>query len=330
MNSFLQSREWADFQIKLSRDIFWLNKKLVIKYNLPLGMNYLYCPRPEFRNKEDFSDFIKEAKKIGVKEKSLFLKIEPAINENFDIENSIRPGSQKTRQVKIENLKFKIAKSAQPQDTLILNLDKSDDDLLSQMHSKTRYNIRLAQKHKIKIEQTTDPKKIDIFWELAIKTSARDSFSYHNKEYYQKMLEILGKNGMVKLFLAYKKLASQNQQLISVPIAAILVMFYKDQAIYLHGASNHNFRQFMAPYLLQWEAIKEAKKRKCLSYDFWGVKPKPLPHTPYTIHHPWDGITKFKTGFVPEGEFLHYPDALDLILKPFWYRIYRLIKLTRR
>jgi lipid II:glycine glycyltransferase (peptidoglycan interpeptide bridge formation enzyme) len=314
MNSFLQSKEWADFQKSIGRQVFLVDKKLIIKYNLPLGMNYLYCPRPEFKNKEDFSDFAKEAKKIGIKENSMFLKIDPPATQ-VELGEVLRAGSAK----------FKITKSVQPQDTLILSLDKSENDLLAQMHSKTRYNIRLAQKHQIKIEQTTDPKKIDIFWQLAIKTSTRDGFSYHTKGYYQKMLEVLGKNKTVELFIAHKD---------TTPVAAILVLFYKNTAIYLHGASDHNFRQLMAPYLLQWQAIKEAKKRKCDFYDFWGVQPKPIPlttlhHTPSPLHHPWAGITKFKTGFAPEGNFLHYPDALDLILKPFWYRIYGLIRSAR-
>lgn len=310
--SFLQSHEWSDFQSKIGRKIFSINKKSVMKYNLPLGMNYLYCPRPDFKNKEEFVEFIHETTKIGKKEKSMFLKIEPDFSEDFPLNADSRIAKN-----------FQISKTIQPQNSLLLDLKINEEEILANMHPKTRYNIRLAQKHKVKIEQTIDPKKIDIFWQLAIKTGTRDGFRYHEKEYYKKMLEILGKKEMVKLFIAYKN---------NAPAAAILVVFYKNTAIYLHGASDHNFRQLMAPYLLQWEAIKEAKKRKCLFYDFWGIKLSQnlnIKTLEPDINHPWYGITKFKLGFAPKGQFIHYPDALDLIFQPFWYRVYGLLKRSK-
>lgn len=300
--SFLQSSKWAEFQESFGRKTFRIEKKLVIKYPLPLGLSYFYCPRSYFEDEKLLKDFLHEAQKIARKENAIFLRIEPDVNSNFTL--------QILNQITKSN--FKIVKNMQPQDSLILDLGHTEETLLENMHSKSRYNIRLSEKHGIKIIKSTDIKDVDVFYNLAIKTSARDGFSYHKRSYYDKMLNVLGKDKTIELFIAYHG---------NLPTAAILIMFYKDTAIYLHGASDHKYRNLMSPYLLQWEAIKEAKKRGCKTYDFWGIAPKENIE-----NHPWSGITRFKMGFAPNGDIVHYPGAFDLIYQPFWYKIYTLIR----
>ncbi len=112
------------------------------------------------------------------------------------------------------------------------------------------------------------------------------------------MLEIPG----VELFLADFK---------NKIIAANIVVFWEKTAIYLHGASDYEQRNLMAPHLLQWEQIKEAKKRGCIEYDFWGIDEKK-----------WPGVTRFKKGF--GGREVEYPGAFDLIFQPVWYKIYKI------
>ena len=187
------------------------------------------------------------------------------------------------------------------------------------MHQKTRYNIRLAEKHNVKIIHSTNVDDIDIFYNLAITTAARDNFSYHPREYYKKMLEILGPSKMLELYIAYTSTPLHHKPF---SVAAILVLFYKDTAIYLHGASDHSYRQLMAPYLLQWQAIKDAKNRGCKLYD--------LQLTTYDSSHPWAGVTRFKTGFAPNQAVIHYPDCYDLVYKPAFYLIYNLVNYFRK
>ena len=69
----------------------------------------------------------------------------------------------------------------------------------------------------------------------------------------------------------------------------------------------------MAPHLLQWEQIKEAKKRGCIEYDFWGIDDKK-----------WPGVTRFKRGF--GGREINYPNAHDLVFQPIWYLIYKIAR----
>ena len=293
--SFLQSFEWGEFQESLGRKIWRLEigenlKALVIKHDLPLGKSYLYCPRPVF-SEEKWQSFLKEMQSIAKKEKSIFLKIEPSKSFKFQV----------------SSFKFiKSQKQIQPAKTLILDISKPEEELLSQMRQKTRYNIKLAHKQGIEIGIISLPRQeeIESFWQILSQTAKRDKFHLHPKIYYQKMLGILGEAGLVKLFIAEYK----NQI-----IAANIVCFFNETAIYFHGASDYNFRHLMAPYLLQWQAILEAKKLGFKFYDFWGIDEKK-----------WPGVTRFKKGF--GGEEIIYPDTFDLVFLPGWYWIYNIVR----
>ncbi|MDP2934721.1 MAG: peptidoglycan bridge formation glycyltransferase FemA/FemB family protein, partial [bacterium] len=174
-------------------------------------------------------------------------------------------------------------------------------ELLEKMHPKTRYNIQLAQRKGVKF-QASIPRiqNFKDFWRLMEETTKRDGFHSHPKEYYRKLLEIPG----VELFVAEHD---------GKIIAANIVVFYDKQAIYLHGASNYEQRNLMAAPLLQWEQIKEAKKRGCVEYDFWGVD-----------EQKWPGVTRFKKSF--NGKEIEYPGAYDLIFQPMWYEVYKIAR----
>ena len=282
--SFLQSAQWQEFQKALGRRTWRLHKVLVIKHDLPLGKNYLYSPRPSVMSVAGQS-FLNDVKKIAEEEKSIFLKVEP------------------DREFRISNFEFrKSPKRLQPQRTIILDITKSGDDLLKQMHQKTRYNIRLAQKKNVAVEQ--DNGQVEKFLELSKQTAQRDKFYLHPQDFYRGMIKVLGPSGMVKLFLAKRQ---------GRIIAANLVCFFGKTAYYLHGASDYNFRNLMAPYLLQWQAILQAKELGCEQYDFWGID-----------ENKWPGVTRFKRGF--NGHEITHPGAFDLIFRPIWYQIYQLAR----
>nr|MCR4790007.1 peptidoglycan bridge formation glycyltransferase FemA/FemB family protein [Treponemataceae bacterium] len=92
-----------------------------------------------------------------------------------------------------KNAKFKALKKnavdIQPPDTTILDLTKSEDDLLSAMKSKWRYNIHLAEKKGVRVEKGTS-KDIDVFYNLYLATSKRDGIAIHSKKYYSDLLEL--------------------------------------------------------------------------------------------------------------------------------------------
>ncbi len=301
MSQFLQSGEWADFQESLGRKSWRFLVKddgkiiasaVIVKYPLPFGQSYLYCPRGPIFIKNIPAILFNKLKELAKIEKAAFLKIEPRAEVGD-----------------LKKIGFKEAAPVQPKNTLVLDLKKSEVDLLNSFHPKTRYNIRLAEKKGVKIRVSTDKKDVEHFWQLIQQTAKRDNFSPHPKEYYSALVEKLGQAEMLKMFIA----EYENKIL-----AINLVIFFGNTAPYLHGASADESRNLMAPHLLQWVAIKEAKNRNCLWYDFWGVAPLNQPE------HPWVGVTRFKEGF--NGQRIDYVGTWDLPVKRFWYKLYKAIK----
>ena len=97
-------------------------------------------------------------------------------------------------------------------------------------------------------------------------------------------------------------------------IAGLLGVIWKDQGIYYYGASDHDNRGLMAPYRIQWRAMRYCKERDCKTYDLLGIAPEGAGHT-----HPWHGISEFKEKF--GGKVVTYPAEQVMVLRPWKYRL---------
>ncbi len=303
-----QTPLWGEFQKSLGVDnlqfAVFVDKKLIafvqifIK-KLPFRLTKIEIPRGPLlqetgnrKQETEISDLlISEIEKIAQERNAVFAR--------FDFQ----------KDCEIDSLKFKTAREENfPLATIRLNLAKSESELLAAMHPKGRYNIRLAQKHGVKVSVE---KEVGEFFTLLQKTTARDGFAGHSQNFYQKFVEQLGENCV--LFVARKK---------SIPLAAILVTFAGDTATYYFGASDHTFRHLMAPYLIQFEAIKMAQKQGCQFYDFLGVAP------PGSSKHRLSGVSNFKKKF--GGEVVEFPSPKVLVFKPIFYALFRFAKFWRR
>lgn len=314
-SEFLQSWEWGEFQVKAGNKIYRVgieeNGEIIgaatlIKKPLFLGLNYFYCPRGpvikdlgfkildlgnnknEFARSNKITDILfSEIFNLAKKEKAVFLRFEPKF--------------------KILNHKLKIINTIdiQPSKTIILDLSKSKDELLAAMHQKTRYNIRLAEKKGVQIIEA-GLKQFDDFWQLMEATRDRDDYKLHAKDYYKTMLS--RESNFIRLFLAIYK---------NKTVAAAVVSFFGDTAAYMHGASANFDRNVMAPFLLQWHIIKEAKNYGYKHYDLYGID-----------ETKWPGVTRFKRGF--GGQQKKYPGTFDLIFNPMWYNVYTFLRKIRR
>lgn len=290
--TFLQSPEWERFQKILGRKTWRAAGNLVIEHKLPYGFTYLYSPRPGEINE----GFLSEVADIAAKEKNIFLKIDP------DMEAS---GLQQKLGVPSDPL--------QPPKTLIVDISKSEDELLSAMHEKTRYNIRLADRKGVLVVnfmRTTFREDFDVFWKMLQNTASRGGFYIHERKHYENLLQIKTRDFSNELFFArYQKKT----------LAAVMINFYypSGTATYLHGASSREHKEVMASYLLHWQVLLEAKKRGFKFYDFWGVDEKK-----------WPGLTRFKRGF--GGGEVVYPKSIDIVFRPFMYNFYRIVKFFRK
>lgn len=314
-SQFLQSWLWGEFQKKVGRDIWrfgvlegdnLLGSAQVIRHTLPFSKNYLYCPRgpvvdgklPVEKYQQVWSELFDEIVSRAQKEEAMFVKIEPPIEKA-----GRRIFDSLTKQYILEPVDF-----VQPQDSWYLNLSKSEEELMQVMHYKTRYNIRLAERKGVKVRLAENDDDFEKFWQLNLVTGQRDRFRSHSRDYYYQMFNTLRNSGLLKLYLA-----EYNKEVLAVNF----VVLFGDSAAYIHGASSDQHRNVMAPHLLQWRQIQQAKKDGFRYYDFWGVAPGETSEK-----HPWAGISRFKKGFGGTG--ISYVGAYDLILNKAWYKLYKL------
>lgn len=251
-------------------------------------MSVAYLPRGPVPTVEE----LEEIKKFCVAEKAIFLKIEPHMESSFN-----------------HLLRVKVGKSILPQHTIFIDLNLSEEKLLTQMHEKTRYNMRLAQKKGVVVREENSTEGLEGFIKLLNDTERRQGFYSHNGEYYRKLWKALRPSGMVYLLSAYPPTRDYGLQ--STAIASIMLFRFKEVLYYSYGGSDPNFRQYMAPNLLHWEAIKLGKKLGCKTYDLWGSFKDSK-----TDSDPWWGIYRFKSGF--GGKEADFPQAIDIPLSPLY------------
>ena len=286
-DQFLQSQEWEEFQKKLGNPTWRVMGVLVIGRALPFGFQWLYVPRADVAQAA-----MAEILKLGRQQQAIFVRVESA--------TATVPAGGRAAGLMI-----------QPRDTLVLDLRKSAEELLAQMHPKTRYNVRLAEKKGVRARFSTDRNDLEHFLRLSREVEERGQFHFHPDEYYQQMLDVMAAHDLIELAVA-----EHGGDVLAVHI----LVYFGNTVTYLHGASNSRKRSFMGPHLLQWESTKRAQARGYATYDFWGITTEK--------HHPWSGITRFKEGF--GGRRLHYPEASDYISRPVLYWLYRLAKSIKR
>jgi len=297
--NFLQSWNWGQFHQSLGHKIVRIGfyqknvlkgVALFIKITAKRG-TFLEVPGGPVMswNQNNLKYFINQAKILAKKETAKFVRL--------------RPNAPKTP----ENLKLlKIAGLiASPmhlhaQTTWVLDLSQSEQDLLKNMRKNTRYNIKKAQKLGVKIKKSLELKDIDILYNLQLETVKRKDFVPFSREYFKNQLKALKNDNQIQLFKAVYK---------GKVLAISFIIFYGPEAVYHYSGSSSQDRHIPASYLLQWQAIKEAKNRGLKQYNFWGYTDNPK--------HRFYGPSLFKKGF--GGHRIDYLPAHDLIInKSYW------------
>lgn len=296
----LQSWQWGQARKKMGIEILRIGE---YSYNRIINVYQLtfhkipftkyrigYLPRSVFPTNEVLT-FLND---YGKKNKIIFIKIEPYL-----FNNSTR--KQYNNLIPSPHPLF-------PKWTQIIDLTKSEEEMLKGMHPKTRYNIRLAQKKAVEIKELSDEEGFTIFIKLYFETCKRQKYFGHDLNYHKIIWQNL-KNKISHLLIAFYK---------NIPLAAFELFFFKNTFYYPYGGTSLEFRNLMASNLLMWEAIRLGKRLGAKEFDLWGsLSPA------YQQGHPWAGFTRFKEGF--GGSFREFAGSYDLVCNPLLYRFYNLL-----
>ena len=285
----LQSWEWGEFRKSWGNQLVRFSFGQVTLHRIPftpfnIGA-FIKGPAPT-------KTMIDELKKLAKKEKVIFVKLEPNVLINEKAIKLLKDsGAVPGRRLFTPT-------------TFLIDLTKSEDELLAGFHSKTRYNIRLAQKQGVTVEEDNSDSAFEKYLSLTEETAKRQGFYAHSKKYHRLMWEQLKPAGIAHLLVAKYK---------GEIITTWILFIWHDFLYYPYGASTDKYKNVMSNNLMMWEAIRFGKSLGLITFDLWG-------------REEGKGFTRFKEGYNPRVvEFL---GTWDLITSPLYYP-YRLSELAR-
>lgn len=292
----LQSWEWGEFRTQ------WGNK--VVRF--PFGQLTVHkIPLTPFsvsvfsKGPAPTETMLDELKKYAKENGILFVKLEPNVKDN-----------------KLDKIILSAAgaipgKTLFTETTFWIDLKRSEDALLSGFHQKTRYNIRLAQKKGVKVEEDNSDAAFERYLALTKETATRQGFYAHSERYHRMMWKTLHTD-MVKK--GNRPIAHLMTAIYGGEIIATWILFvWKDFLYFPYGASTDAYKNVMAPNLLLWESIRFGKKHGLKTFDLWG-------------REIGKGFTKFKEGYNPE--IVTFLGTWDLVCSPLYW-LYRLAEWCR-
>jgi peptidoglycan pentaglycine glycine transferase (the first glycine) len=282
--TFLQSWNWGEFQKKEGNKIWRFGAYsgdeiagvcLVVKIIAKRG-TFLFIPHGPIikSDKSAFPVFFKKIKEIAITEKADFIRVSPIFErtkENLGIFKEFG-----FRQAPVH---------MHPEVTWELDISLSEDDLLPKMRKTTRYLIRQAQRENdINIIKSDKKEDLKIFEEIYNKTAERRNFVAFSEKYVESEFSVFSPDNQILLFLGKYK---------GETAVAAMFVFWQGGAFYHHSGSLEKYSKIPISYLLQWQAIEEAKRRGCFLYNFWGIAEQDSKFK----KHPWAGLSLFKMGF---------------------------------
>lgn len=312
--NFLSSHNWGSFHQSLGKKVFFLGVYrrtslvgvcLAVKETAKRG-NYLTVaggPILDWSQTEIAASIFSHLKSLAKQEGCLFVRIRPQI---FDT-----PQNHSL----FQSLGARISPMHLTADlTLQLGLDQSKDKLLSQMRKNTRYEIKKADKLKLKTVISKNPEDLKEFDHYQQLLAQKHGFVPFSHQFIYKQFLNFVSDDQVALIHSYQK-----DQL----LASAFVIFYGSEAVYHYGISTPENQKLPGSYACQWTAINEAKDRGLRRYNFWGIAPTDAPQ-----NHRFAGVSLFKRGF--GGQEVAYLPAHDLPTSPLYWLTFAFEKLRAR
>jgi len=320
-NTFLHSWNWGEFNkatgdssAALGAGKIWrlgifdserlARVALIIKINAKRG-KFLFCPHLLADSKWLMANgkmLFDHLRNLAIKENADFVRISPLMENTPDNLKIFQDYGFRNAPIHMMH----------PEIAWLLDISKSEDEILKGMRKTTRNLIRRAERpfdlvqcdsaqgargaENVEISESKNISEVEEFYKLHAQTVGRHGFIPFSKDYLKKEFEAFSPDNQISIFFA-----RHGGQILS----SAIVVFYGSSAFYHHGASLAS--KIPASHLLMWEIIKAAKKRGCKIFNFWGIAPEGKPK------HPWAGLSLFKTGFGGYKE--NYLHAQDLPIK---------------
>lgn len=306
----LQSPLWGQFKAGFGWEPELITSSTaqaqVLFRKLPLGLSLAYLPKGPVG--QDWASLWNQIDAACKRKHAVFLQVEPDLAEGDltpDLMDQMREFLMEPHTI-------------QPRNTILVDLDADEDELLARMKQKTRYNIRLAEKKGVVVRETDD---INAFYQLMQTTGTRDGFAVHDISYYQKAFDIFSPQGDCVLLGAYHE---------DQPLAYLMLFLSGNRSWYFYGASDDASRNLMPTYLLQWEAMRWSKAHGATIYDLWGIPDASEETLEEQFMQRSDGlwgVYRFKRGF--GGKVVRSAPAFVRVYKPLLYRVYQKIRSGR-
>jgi peptidoglycan pentaglycine glycine transferase (the first glycine) len=322
----LQSWAWGEFKAehgwRATRLLFREEGRAVAAVSvlrrklprLPLSVSYVAKgPILDWTDGALASRVLAELERLARQRGSVFVKIDPDVYYPGDAQASAgsilsRPACAPTIEGALKARGWRFSdEQIQFRNTVLLDLRRSEEDLLAAMKQKTRYNIRLAARRGVTVRQG-DEVDLELFYQLYAETARRDVFPIRPAGYYLGVWQRFLADGRAGLLLAGVE---------GEDVAGLLLFVFGSAAWYMYGASSDRHRERMPNQLLQWEAMRWARAAGCDLYDLWGA-PDTLDES-----DPMWGVLRFKLGL--GGRLVQGLGAWDFVANQAAYRLYTVV-----
>ena len=293
----LQSWTWGEFKSRhgwhATRLLFkekgeTVAAASVLRRKLPrLPLSILYVPKGpalDWTRVGLAERILQELARLARRERALFIKVDPDVYYPEGVPDfSPRPARAVETARMLESQGWRTSgEQIQFRNTLLLDLERSEDELLAAMKQKTRYNVRLAARRGVIVRSigagdsaagrhAERDAALSLFYKLYAETGDRDGFAIRPPEYYRDAWGTFVEGGFARLFLAEAE---------GEALAGLMLFSFGPTAWYMYGASSNRQRQRMPNYLLQWEAIRWAREQGCTLYDLWVLPTTSTSQTP--------------------------------------------------
>ncbi len=290
----LQSFEWGEARKKTGLSILRIRENdsvfTMTIHPIPYTPYSIgYIPRSVLPTKEMLT-FLAE---WGAENRLIFIKLEPYVKKSEENNFPLMPSLKKSPHPLF------------PAWTQVLDLNKSEDELLQNMKQKTRYNIRLSERKGVVVQEESNDEGFEKFSKLYFETCKRQQYHGHTPKYHRIVWDSL-KNSIAKIMVAQYK---------DEPLASYELFLFNNRLYYPYGGSSVNHRNLMATNLLMWEAIRMGKRHGAHLFDLWGSLP------PNNLEeHKWSGFSRFKEGY--GTGYVEFIGSFDLVINPLLYAIY--------